>query len=110
MSTTIKAVQNNTAPSYTITCERDDGTIIDLTNNTVTLKLFLGTTQTNSVAGHTTCSVLAPATAGNVSWTPQTGDLPTPGTYKGDVHIAYGSGGTEVLYNNLFLKVRKLLG
>lgn len=110
MSTSLKAVQNNTAPSYSITCERDDGTVIDLTAATVTLLLYRGSTQTNTGSGHTACSVLSPATNGVISWTPQTGDLPTPGTYKGDVVVTYSGGGVETLYNNVIIKVRKLLG
>lgn len=108
MSTSLKAVQNNTAPSYSITCKRDDGTVIDLTGATVALLLYRGTTQTNT--GHTACSILTPAKKGVISWTPQTGDLPNPGSYKGDVEVTYSGGGVETLYNNVLLKVRKLIG
>ncbi len=109
MSTTLKAVVSNTAPAYLITCDRDDGSIIDLTNTTVTMKLFLGSTQTNATTGHDACTIVT-ATSGIMSWQPKTGDLPSPGSYKGDVKVAYLDGTFEVLYGQFLLKVRKLLG
>ncbi len=110
MALSVKAVVNNTAPAYDITCQRDDGTIIDLTNTTVTMALFNGQTQTNSASGHNACSVLSPATAGVMSWQPKAGDLPNPGSYKGDVKVTYSDNTFEVLYGQFLLKVRKLLG
>ena len=110
MAKTLKATQNNTAPAYILTCERDDGTIIDLTNTTVTMKLYKGSTQTNTASGHNTCTLVSPATAGNISWIPKAGDFPNPGTYKGDVTVTYIDGTFETLYNNALFKVRKLLG
>jgi hypothetical protein len=109
MATSLKAVQLNTAPPYIITCDRDDGTIIDLTNTTVTMKLFRGTTQTNITAGHDACTIVN-ATLGQMSWQPGTNDLPSPGSYKGDVKVTYPGGTFEVLYGQLLIKVRKLLG
>lgn len=109
MATALKVVQNNTAPGYTMTCERDDGTIINLTNCTVTLKLYRGTVQMNSVAGHDACTIVT-AAAGTVTWQPKAGDLSLPGKYKGDVKVTYSDLTVEVLRGNLLLDVRKLLG
>jgi hypothetical protein len=109
MATTLKVVQLNTAPPYEITCDRDDGTLINLTNCTVTLKLYLGSTQTNSATGHDACTI-TDAAGGIVTWQPQTGDLPSPGLYKGDVKITYIDSTFEVLYGNLKITARKLLG
>jgi hypothetical protein len=110
MAQSLKAVQNNTAPAYILTCERDDGTIIDLTNTAVTMKLYRGTTQTNTASGHNVCVVQTPATAGNISWTPKVGDFPSPGSYKGDVTVTYIDSTFETLFNNATFKVRKLIG
>lgn len=109
MPTALKVTQSNTAPAYTMTCKRDDGTIINLTNATVTMKLFRGTTQMNTISGHDACTTVS-ATLGTVSWQPKAGDLSLPGPYKGDVKITYSDNTFEVLYGNLLLKVRKLLG
>lgn len=109
MALAVKAVQNNTAPSYQITCTRDDGTVIDLTNCTVTMKLYKGSTQTNSTSGHDACTLVS-ATTGVISWTPKVGDLPSPGSYKGDVKVTYSDLTFEVLYGQFLLKVRRLLG
>lgn len=108
MSTALKAVVGNTAPSYTITCERDDGTIIDLSGCTVTMKLYFGKTQTNTTSGHDACTIVS-ASAGTVTWIPKTGDLPSKGSYKGDVKVTYGDSTFEVLYGNFLLKTRNLL-
>ena len=110
MATSLKAVVDNTAPAYNILCDRPDGSVIDLTNTTVTLKLFRGSTQTNTTSGHNACINLSPATAGIISWQPKTGDLPTAGTYKGDITVTYADSTEETLYGNLILKIRKLLG
>lgn len=109
MATALKAVVSNTAPAYLITCERDDGSIIDLTNTVVTMKLFKGATQTNVTSGHDACTIVTP-TSGVMSWQPKTGDLPSPGSYKGDVKVTYLDATFEVLYGQFLLKVRKLLG
>lgn len=109
MATSLKAVVSNTAPAYVITCDRDDGTIIDLTNTTVTMKLFNGATQTNGTTGHDACTIVA-APSGQMSWQPKTGDLPSPGSYKGDVKVTYADTTFETLYGQFLLKVRKLLG
>lgn len=106
---TLKAVELNTAPAYEITCERDDGSIIDLTGTTVTMKLYLGTTQTNTTSGHDACTITS-ASGGVITWQPKTGDLPNSGTYKGDVKVTYGDTTFETLYGKFLLKARKLLG
>lgn len=109
MATTLKAVVGNTAPTYLITAERDDGTVIDLTGTTVTMKVYLNNTQTNTTSGHTTCTLVT-ASSGIFSWIPKAGDFPSQGTYKGDVYVTYADTTLEVLYNNAKFKVRKLLG
>lgn len=107
MATTLKVVEQNTAPQYQITCQRDDGTIIDLTNTTVTLNLYKGSTKTNT--GHENCTIIT-AASGLVGWQPQTGDLSGPGSFKGDVQVTYTDATFEVLYGQLLLKARKLGG
>lgn len=105
MSTqTLKIVEGNTAPSITITCQRSDGTIIDLTGCAVNLVISNGTVQTNS--SHASCSIVLPANNGVVTYTPQTGDFSTAATYTCDVAITYAGGGIETLYDQLKIKAR----
>lgn len=106
----LKAVAGNTAPQYQWVLERDDGSIIDLTGTTVTLKLFRGNTQTNITSGHDACSIVGAPTLGTIGWQPKTGDLPSPGKYLGDVYITYSDLTVEVMYNNVSLNTRKRLG
>ena len=104
MSTqTLKIVEQNTAPPIVITCQRTDGTIIDLTGCSVKLIITNGTVQTNSA--HPSCTVTTP-TAGVITYTPQSGDFPIAGTYTCDVVITYGGGGIETLYDQLKIKAR----
>lgn len=102
---TLKAVKNNTAPAYDITCDREDGTIINLTGCTVTMKLFFNGAQTNTTSGHDACAIVD-ANKGIVSWQPKVGDLPNAGKYKGDVKVTYPDGSSETLYGQFKLKVR----
>lgn len=109
MATFLKAVANNTAPAYLITCDRDDGTVIDLTGCTVTMKLYRNGTQTNTTIGHDACTLVT-AASGIVSWIPKASDLPSAGKYKGDVKVTYADATFEVLYGILVIKVRATLG
>lgn len=101
MATQLKIVAGNTAPSWVITCERE-GTAINLSGCTVTLKIAKGTTitQASGAASITT------AASGIISYTPQATDCPTKGAYKVDVKITYGDATHEVLYDQLKVKVR----
>lgn len=109
MSTALKVVEQNTAPAYEITCERDDGTVINLTNCAVTMKLYLNSTQTNTASGHEDCTIIG-ATEGIVTWQPRDGDLPSAGSYKGDVKVTYIDDTFEVLVGFLKINARALLG
>lgn len=106
MATVLKITQGSTAPIYDLTLKRDDGSVIDLTNTTPTMKLCRGTTQTN--IGHEALTIVS-AGAGIAGWKPGTGDLPTPGTYKGDIKVTYADTSYEILYGQLTVKVRKAL-
>lgn len=106
---TLKSVVNNTAPSYTITAERDDGTLIDLTGCTVTMKLYSSGVQTNTTSGHDACTLVT-AASGTFTWVPKLNDLPSAGKYLGDVKVTYADGTFEVLFSKFQLKVRALTG
>ena len=102
----INTVAGNTAPPIELTCQRN-GVAINVTGCTVDLVIANGNTVTN--VAHQTCALTTP-TSGLVTYTPQTGDISTPGTYKCDLKIVYGNGSIEILYDQLQLKARKALG
>lgn len=103
MATGFKIVQNNTAPTYTITCTRD-GTPIDLTGSSVLLIIEAkGGSITN--AGHQTCSLVTPA-SGIISYTALSTDFPSSGKYIGDIQVTYSGGGVEILYQQAKWTVR----
>lgn len=104
--TTINIAEQNTAPPYQFTLERN-GVVIDVTDCTVNLILAKGSTITND--GHQECEIIT-ATAGIVQYTPQTGDFPSPGSYIADVQIVYPDTSEEVLYDQLKFKARKIIG
>lgn len=108
MANTLQTVVGNTAPQYQITCQRPDGTVIDLTNCTVSHYLYLNKVQTNT--GHEASSVtILNATSGIIGWKPATGDFATKGNYKGNVIIVYADTSVEVLYNQTAFQVRNLV-
>ena len=105
MATSLKAVQGNTAPQYLITCDRPDGTIINLTNCTVAFFLYLNKVQVNPTTSSTSVVIQSPNTAGIIGWTPQTGDFSVKGTYKGNVVVTYSGGLVETLYNQAIFSI-----
>lgn len=98
----LKTVAGNTAPALVITAQRA-GVAVDVTGTTVKLYITKDGVQTNT--GHETCSLTTPA-SGIVSYTRQSGDIPTKGTYICDLKIDYGAGSTEILYDQLKIKAR----
>lgn len=108
MAQFLKAVENNTAPAYQITVIRPDATVVDLTSTTVTMKLYKSGVQTNTASGHDACTLVT-AASGIMSWQPKSGDLPSKGVYKGDVTVTYGDATHETIFDNVRIKVRKLL-
>lgn len=102
-------VVGNTAPQYQITCSRPDKSIIDLTNCTVALYLYLKKVQQNIGRETTTVSVLIPATNGVIGWQPASGDFNQKGTYKANVKVTYPDSSVEVLYNQAIFSVRNLI-
>jgi len=104
MATTLKIVAGNTAPPWQITCERDN-TPINLSGCAVFVIIAKGSTITQPGG---LCTIIN-TIGGVVEYIPQSGDCPTSGTYKVDVKIQYADLTTEVIYEQLKVKVRKPL-
>lgn len=90
MANTIKMFQNDTAPARVFVL-KENGTVINLTGATVKFKIFDNTTNTVTNAANQTCA-LTSATAGKVTYTFVTGDLPSAGTYACEVEVTYSGG------------------
>lgn len=105
----LQAVVGNTAPQYQITCERPDGTIINLTDCNVALYLYLNKVQQNTGHETSTVSVLSPATAGIIGWQPAAGDFNQKGTYKANIIVTYVDNSVETLYNQAIFSIRNLI-
>lgn len=105
---TLKTVVGNTAPQYQITCDRPDGSIINLTSCSVKLYLYLNKVQQNIGRESSTVTVLA-AASGLIGWQPATGDFNKKGTYKANVQVTYIDNSVEVLYNQAQFKARDLV-
>lgn len=104
MSVNFKIVEDNTAPSYVITCTRD-GTAMNLTSaQTVTLIIKRKSDGTITQAGKT-ASITTPA-SGVITYTASATDFPTAGLYVADIKVDYGSSSIEILYNQAKWKVR----
>jgi hypothetical protein len=109
MASALKAVVGNTAPQYQITCERPDGTIINLTSCSVALFLYLNKVQQNIGHETSTITVLAPATAGIIGWQPAAGDFNQKGNYKANIIVTYVDSSVETLYNQALFSIRNLV-
>lgn len=98
-----RIVAGNTAPAFAITCTRD-GTAIDLSSaSSVTLKIQKKSDGTITQASGS--ATITTAASGIISYTAQSTDFPTAGTYVADITINWGSG-TEILYSQARWKVR----
>lgn len=102
----INTVASNTAPPLTFTATRS-GTAISLVSAS-NVKLYIvtaltGGTQTNT--GHETVTITN-AAAGECSYTRQAGDIPSAGTYYGDLLVNYNDGSDEVLNDILLIVAR----
>lgn len=100
---TIKIVEGNSAPPIVLTAVRPDGTVINVTNATVSLIITKARAITN--AGHQTCVLTTPA-SGIVTYTPTTTDFPTQGTYICDLKIVYSDASVEIVYDQLRVLAR----
>lgn len=108
MATSLKVVVGNTAPQYAITCDRPDGTIINLTSCTVKFYLYLKKVQQNTGHESSTVTVLD-APNGIIGWQPATGDFSQKGTYKANVVVTYSDSSVETLYNQAIFSARNLI-
>lgn len=97
-------VEDNTAPAYQITCQRD-GTAINLTGASVDLIIENKSTGSITNTGHQGCTIVT-ATSGIISYAAEAGDFSSAGTYVGDVKVTYSGGGVEILYGQVIWKVR----
>lgn len=97
-------VEDNTAPAYQITCQRD-GVAINLTGATVELIIENKSTGSITNTGHQSCTIIT-ATSGIISYAAEAGDFSSAGTYTGDVKVTYNGGGIEILYGQVKWKVR----
>lgn len=102
MSQLITLRKNDTAPNLPISCSRN-GSAIDLTGATVKFKIANEDgSRTNDA--HNECTVTS-ATGGTCTYDLETGDIPTAGTYTGDVEITYSNGEVETMTQSVILNV-----
>lgn len=108
MATKLQTVVGNTAPQYQITCQRPDGTIINLTNCSVKLYLYLKKVQQNTGHESATVTILTPL-SGLIGWQPASGDFNQKGSYKANIVVTYVDNSVETLYNQALFSVRNLV-
>lgn len=105
----IKTVAGNTAPPLSFFAKRS-GVAISLASAT-SVKLYLvdaltGGSQTN--VGHETCTIVD-APTGSLSYVRHANDIPTAGTYYGDLLVTYSDTTDEVLTDILLVNARARL-
>ncbi len=95
--------QNDTAPDLVRTLFEGDGvTPINLTGATVTIRIgfqrdfhYYSPHLPIVVAG--SCNIVGDPLDGEVSWSPQAGDLSPPGSYHFVYHITFAGGGVQTV-------------
>lgn len=103
----LNTVAGNTAPPLVITATRDGSAISLVDATTVALVITSSGVVTNG--SHQNCVITTPA-SGIVTYTRQTGDLPTRGTYICDLKVTYADNTVEILYDQLKIKARAAAG
>lgn len=104
MAVNFKIVEDNTAPSYVITCTRD-GSALDLSAaSAVTLIIKNKASGTITQSGKA-ATITTPA-SGVITYDADATDFPSAGTYVADVKVTYSGGGIEILYGQCKWKVR----
>lgn len=99
----ILSVVTNTAPTLTITLQRNNAPI-DLTGCSVNLYINLGGAVINT--GHTPCTVSSPNTSGVVTYALLAADTATPGTATCEARITYSDTTMETVYQTFQLVIR----
>lgn len=104
MPVNFKIVEDNTAPNYVITCTRD-GTAIDLSDAT-SVVLIIKSKSSNTITQAGKAAVISTPASGIITYTADSTDFPSAGTYVADVKVTYTGGGVEILYQQAKWKVR----
>lgn len=104
MSTVLKYVQNDTAPSINFIIKRD-GAVVDLTGATVKFKIKNNTNGSRTNDANNTCTLITP-TAGTCRYDFSAGDLSAATTYNCDLEITYSGGSVETQYNVIVITAR----
>jgi hypothetical protein len=105
MAVNFKIVEDNTAPSYVITCTRN-GTAIDLSAATDVQLIIQRKSDSTITQSGKSASITTPS-SGVITYTADATDFPSAGLYVADVQVTYSGGGVERLYNQAKWKVRR---
>jgi hypothetical protein len=105
MSVNFKIVEDNTAPAYVITCTRDGGTM-DLSDAS-TVVLIIKNKSTGVITQTGKAATVTTPASGIISYTADSTDFPSKGTYVADIKVTYSGGGVEILYGQAKWKVRE---
>lgn len=97
-------VEDNTAPSYVITCTRD-GSALDLTIAT-DVSLIIQRKSDKVITQTGNSAVITTAASGIITYTAQATDFPSKGKYVADIKITYAGGGIEIMYGQAVWQVR----
>ena len=106
MAQKILTVEDNTAPTITLTLKRGGAPINLTTVGSVDLYIKRNNIITN--AGGTACTVVTPLD-GIIGYSLGVSDLANAGTYEAEVKITYGDATIETIYEKFNIKVRTKL-
>lgn len=104
---TIKWVQNDTAPSISISVKNSDGTAYNLTGCTVRLRIRDTDTDTETNSNSNNTCTITSATGGTVTYAPNSTDLPDVKNYAADLEITTASSKVTTPFEQVIFAVRE---
>lgn len=104
MAINFRITEDNTAPSYAITCTRA-GAVLDLSTAT-SVELIIKNKGTGVITQAGKAATITSATTGVISYEAESTDFPSAGKYVADIKVTYSGGGVEILYGQCTWKVR----
>ena len=104
MAVNFRIVEDNTAPSYVITCTRD-GSALSLVDATGVV-LIIQRKSDGTITQSGKAATITTAASGIITYTADATDFPSAGLYVADIKVTYSGGGIEILYGQAKFKVR----
>lgn len=108
MASRINLVQGDTLPYINISLTKSDGTILDVSDPSVSVQVLFRAAGSTTTLSTITCTKADGGSTGQVRFNFDNGVLNVdPGAYEGEVVVNFGGGETQTIYDLLKFYVRQ---